>query len=312
MNRDTGMQSSGCGSLGLGGSAGIIRLGWKIPQSRRLKAALPILLFAALCPFVAPAQVKVLRDDEPQCVFSGKEEKIKVLVHNPGASPVVADLRSRLYQASSATAAPLGETPWKKLTVLSGQAVLESTTLAFPPVKAETRFLVQWLDGTNKIIGTTEVLAYPATLLQELAPLAGEAPLGAFDPANQLKPLLKAVAVDYQDLEDTGLENYHGKLAIIGPFQNRDQMREDLPNRIKALAEEGVAVIWIPPPPERREEPKPSFYAVPEGKGAVVVVQAQLLANLAGNPQAQLNLIQFARLALHPEPPRLPHLSPSQ
>jgi hypothetical protein len=287
-------------------------LRWQIPQFRRLKAILLTFLFAALCPFVAPAQVEVLRDNEPQCVFSGKGEKIKILVHNLGASPVETDLRIRLYQASSATAAPLGETPWKKLTVLSGQAVLESATLAFPPVKAETRFLVQWLDGSNKVIGLTEVLGYPPDLLKDLKPLAGQEPLGVLDPENQLKPLLKAVAAEFRDLEDTGLENYHGKLAIIGPFQSRAQMREDLPKRIKALAEEGVAVIWIQPPPERRAQLKPSFYTVLEGKGAVVVVQAQLLANLAENPQPQLSLIQLARLALHPEPPRLPRLTPSQ
>jgi hypothetical protein len=44
-----------------------------------------------------------------------------------------------------------------------------------------------------------------------------------------------------------------------------------------------------------------------EGKAAVVIVQADVIANLPENPQAQLNLIQFARLALHPAPPRLPH-----
>jgi hypothetical protein len=150
-------------------------------------------------------------------------------------------------------------------------------------------------------------------LLKELKPLVGEDPLGVIAPLNQLKPLLKAAAIECQDLEDTGLEGYHGNLAIIGPFQNRAQMREDLPKRIKALAQMGAAVVWIQPPPEdKRQGLKPSFYAVPEGKGAVVVVQADQVANLAEKPQAQLNLIQLARLALRPEPPQLPHLTPSQ
>ena len=197
--------------------------------------------------------------------------------------------------------------------MLPGQTVLESATMTFPPVKAETRFLVQWLEGTNKVAGTTEVLVYPPDLLKGLKPLAGEEPLGVLDPQNQLKPLLRAVAADFQDLEDTGLEDYHGKLAIIGPFQTKAQMRESLVNRsVKALARRGAAVVWIQPPPEKRQELKPSFYAVPEGKGAVVVVQAHLVANLAEKPQAQLNLIQFARLALHSEPLQLPRLTPSQ
>jgi hypothetical protein len=257
--------------------------------------------------------MQALPDKEPQCVFSGTERKITILLHNPGANPVEADLRIRLYQASSATAAPVSEAAWKKLTVLPGQTVLESARVAFPAVKAETRFLVQWLDRTNKVIGVTEVLGYPPDLLKDLHPFAGDEPLGVLDPLNQLKPLLKAAAVECQDLEDTDLQDYHGKLAIIGPFQSGAQIQESLPNRIKVLSQKGIAVVWIQPPSvEKHQELKPSFYLVPEGKGAVVVVQADQVVNLPEKPQAQLNLVQLVRLALHPEPPRLPHLTTSQ
>ena len=308
-----GAQPLGCRRLRGDESAGNIRGCWQIPPFCRLKAALPVLLLTALWTPAAPAQVQALPDNAPQGVFSGKERNITIRLRNPGANPVEADLRIRLYQASSATAALVSEAAWKKLTVLPGQTVLESATVAFPAVKAETRFLVQWLDGTNKVIGVTEVVGYPPDLLKELKLLAGEYPLGVLDPLNQHKPLLKAAAVDCQDLEDSELENYQGKLAIIGPFQSRAQMREDLPKRIKALAQKGVAVVWIQPPSaEKRRELKPSFYLVLEGEGAVVVVQADQVANLAESPQAQLNLIQFARLALRPEPPRLPYLTPLQ
>ena len=253
------------------------------------------------------AQLQALPDKDAQCVFVGEGRTITVLLHNPSSSPVTADLRTRLYQASSATAVSLGETPWKKLTILPGQTVLESATLAFPSIKAETRFVIKWLEGKNEVIGTTEVMVYPPDLLKSLKPLAGEDPLGVLDPQNQLKPLLKAVAVECQDLEDTALEDYHGKLAIIGPFQSKAQLREDLPNRIKALARRGVAVVWIQLPPEKRHALKPSFYTVPEGKGAVVVVQSNLAAGLAERPQAQLNLIDLCKLALAPEPLGLPN-----
>ena len=185
---------------------------------------LPALLLAASSP-LWPWATEVVAEEEPLHLYR-RRATINVRFRNPSASPVAADLRTRLYQASSATAAPLGEAPWKKLAVLPGQTVLESATATFPAVKAETRFLVQWLDGTNQVIGVTQVLGYPPDLLKELKPLAGDDPLGVLDPQNQLKPLLKAAAVEFQDLEDTGLENYHGKLAIIGPFQSRGQMRK--------------------------------------------------------------------------------------
>ena len=163
------------------------------------------------------------------------------------------------------------------------------------------------------MIGVTEVLGYPPDLLKDLKPLAGEDPLGVLDPLNQLKPLLKAAAVECQDLEDTGLENYHGKLAIIGPFQCRAQMREEPaePHQGPGTERGRRGLDSAAAEKSARNSSLPSTL-VPEGKGAVVVVQADQVANLAENPQAQLNLIQLARLALHPEPPQLPHLTPSQ
>jgi hypothetical protein len=266
-----------------------------------------VLFLATLPASVARAQLQTLPDKEPQRVFAGEGRRISVLFHNASNAPVHADLRTRFFQASSATAILLDEAPWKKLEVLPGQTVLESATITFPAVKAETRFVVHWLEGASNVVGTTEVLVYPPDLLKDLKPLAGEGPLGVFDPLNQLKPLLKAVTAEFQDLEDTGLEDYRGKLAIIGPFQSKAQVPAGLGDKIKQMAGRGVAVVWIQPPPKKRQELKPSYYTVPEGKGAVVVVSSRLTADLADDPQAQLDLIEFCKLALAPEPLRLPN-----
>jgi hypothetical protein len=74
------------------------------------------------------------------------------------------------------------------------------------------------------------------------------------------------------------------------------------------MRKKGVAIVWIQPPPARRAKMEPSFYTVPRNAHAAVIVQPELVADLANNPQSQLNLIHFARLALHPEPLHLPHL----
>ncbi len=265
-------------------------------------------------PFTAHAQLELLPDQEPQQVFGGDARTITLSWHNPGQKPFGQELSTRLYQASSATAVPLGKAPWKNLEILPGQTVIESARLNFPAVHAETRFVIQWVASTNQVLGTSEVLVYPTNLLQELKPLAGEEPLGVLDPQNQLKPLLKAAAVDFSDLEDASVEYYRGKLVIAGPFQNKTQMRNGLPTQLQVLARKGVGVVWLLPPAERKERRRenlhPSFYTVPEVKGTGVVVQATLTASLAENPQAQLNLLQFARLALHPEAPRLPDSTP--
>jgi hypothetical protein len=219
-------------------------------------------------------------------------------------------------QLTSATAVRVNEAPWKKLRMLSGQTVLETAELEFPAVKAETRFLVQWFGGNSNVLGATEVLAYPANLLAELQPLVAhdDGALGVFDPGGLLKPLLKTARVDFVDLGNTELENFRGKLAIIGPFESKAQMGAALAEKIKTLAQKGVAVVWIQPPPQHSslrqemEKLQPSFYSVPENEIAAVIVQSDLVANLSENPRAQLNLICFCKLALRPQPPILPVL----
>lgn len=260
----------------------------------------------------ACAELSVVPAPELQSVLGGDVRKIAVRLRNTGDQPVAAELRSRLLQASSATAVRLGEVPWGKIQVLPGQTIVESAQVFFPAVKAETRFLVQWVEGKNTVVGKTEVLVYPTNLLNELKPLAGDddGALGVFDPQNQIKPLLKNAKVDFVDLEDIGLESFRGKLAIIGPFQSKAQMREGLADQLQALGKKNAAVVWIQPHPAKRDKLQPSFYSVAQNEIAIVVVQPELVADLSENPQAQINLIHFCKLALHPEPLHLPQSSP--
>jgi hypothetical protein len=268
-----------------------------------------LLLVTACCwPGATHAQLQLLPDQEPQRVFAGEGRKITMVWHNAGDKTVTAEVRTRLSQTSSVTAVTLAEKTWKKIEILPGQTVLESAEMDFPAVNAETRFLLQWLEGTNRVLGKTEVLVYPTNLLGELKPLLGEDIFGVLDPNDELKPLLKQNRVDFVDLGESSLEDFQGKLAVIGPFQSKAQMREGLAQTIQKIARKSAAVVWIQPPPGPKDKIRPSFQLVPEGKGAVVVVQPHLVANLAENPRSQFNLIYFCKLALNPEPFLLPDL----
>jgi hypothetical protein len=268
-----------------------------------------LLVVGGCGPLTALAQLQLLPDTQPQRVFAGVARMIAVSWHNAGDGMVDSEIHARIFQTSSATAVQFGEAPWKKLTVLPQQTVLESAQLDFPAVKAETQFLIQWLNGSNHVLGKTEVLVYPTNLLAELKPLAADQALGVFDPQNQLKPLLKNLKLEFTDLENLDLENFSGRLAIIGPFQSKAQMRDELAKQIQALAKKGAAMVWLQPPPEKRSRLQPSFYSVLVNTNAVMVVQPELVADLPENPQSQLNLIYFCKLALHPQPPALPDLS---
>ena len=266
---------------------------------------------ASCWPMATLAQLQLLPDQQPQRVFAGDARIITVVWHNNGDNTAGADIRARILQTSSATTVRLGEAPWKKLQVLPRQTVLESAQLDFPPVKAETKFLVQWLENSNSVIGRTEVWVYPTNLLDELKLLVEEGGknLGVLDPKNQLKPALKSSAVKFVDLAETGLDDFSGKLAMVGPCGPDDPEWNGLASRISKLAQKGTPVVWIQSPPQKRDKIQPSFYSVPQSRAVVVVVQPELVADLPDNPQSQLNLVYFCKLALNPPPPALPDLS---
>ena len=161
-----------------------------------LITGLPLPLLIVSCwPVTTMAQLRLVPDVQPQRMFAGDARRVTIVWHNAGDTTVEAELRARMLQTSSATAVQLSEQPWKKLPVLCGQTVIESAQLDFPMVKAETKFLIQWLENSNSVLGQTEVFVYPTNLLAELKPLAGDQALGVFDPQNQLKPLLKNLNV---------------------------------------------------------------------------------------------------------------------
>lgn len=266
--------------------------------------------FAVCCSMaMARAQLEIIPSVTPEGVFPGAGRNLPVTIRNSVKYSFEGDVVVRLYETSSSIAVLRAQKPWKKLRVLPGQTVVESTRLDFPAVNARTGFLVQWLQSTN-VIGAAKISVYPANLLRTLLSLAGITNFGALDPDDCLKPLLKAEGIDFVDLGELELEHYSGKLVILGPFRSKSDMPEGLMKRMETIARENVAVVWILPSRAKTEELEPSFYSVQKSRTAIVVVQPELVADLADNPQSQLNLVLFCRQALNPQPPKLPVLSP--
>src|SRR6185437_561187 len=276
---------------------------------RWLRTGLMLGAFWAV-PLHAAPQLQLVAGAEPRCVFAGRAQTISLRWRNSGNSAYETALQQRIMQLTSAPAVFVAQEPWKRLQVLPGQTVVETASVEFPPVKAETRFMVQWFNNGSNVLGSTEVVAYPPNLLAELGILVNheEGALGIFDPENQLKSSLKHLKVDFVDLENTAPETFRGKLAILGPFE--PGARPLVTAQIKTLVENGVAVVWVQPRDcdvKRLDgDPQPSFYPVLVGRAAAVVVQPEMVAQLANNPRSQLNLIYFCKLALHPRPLTLP------
>lgn len=267
---------------------------------------LGLLILFQSCGFAAVGPLEVLSNPSPFVVLGGSPRPLPLSIRNQGTSAVEAQLTARLYQTTSSTAVPLADAAWKKLQLLPGQTVFESATVAFPSVRAETPFLIKWLDDAHRVLGQTLVLVYPTNLLEGLKPLLADEPLGLFDPTGVLKPLFNTVTIEFQDLANHNFTNFTGRLAIVGPFVSRAQVREGLGQQVRKLAERGTGILWIQPPPQHRDKLRPSFYTVLAGKGAVVVAQANLVSSPADNPIAQSNLVYLAQLAVCPQENQLP------
>ena len=123
-------------------------------------------------------------------------------------------------------------------------------------MKAETKFLVQWLDATNHVLGKTTVLVYPTNLLGELKLLVDESAdnLGVLDPHEILKPTLNHSAIKFVDLAETELDTFTGRLAIVGPCGSDDPEWNGLADRISKLAKKGTPVVWIRLPPKKQDK----------------------------------------------------------
>ena len=258
-----------------------------------------------LAPSPVGAQLQLVTNAEPQCVFAGAAKNIAVIFRNPDNQNFAADVRAGIFQTSSATAVQIGDVAWKKLQVLPQQTVLESAQLDFPAVRSATKFLVRWFENTNRVIGVSTVWVYPTNLLAELNPLLAGQVLGVLDPNASLKPLLKQNGVKFTDLGESALEDFRGRLAILGPFSSKLQLSEAMLKRFKSLAANGESVLWLQPPAGFRDKLQPSYFSVISGTNAIVVVQSSLVNNLAENPQSQETLLELCRQALQPAAPAL-------
>ncbi len=285
-----------------------------------MKLLIAILLLGLVdgCLAAAGEPLQFLPAKTPPSVFGAGSQKISLLLYNAGETNFDRPVRAQLFQTTSSTAVPLGAVSWKQLDVLPAQTVLESAQLNFPSVRAETRFLIRWLDDANHVLGVTSVLVYPTNLFQFLQPFLCQTNFGVLDPGNELKPLLRAQGISFTDLGQMNLEDFSGRLAVIGPFESKAQVPEGLAYRIRDIAKKNVAVVWIQPPRPvsltsaldwEREKIPPSFYSVQKSRTAVVVVQPDMVPDLPENPRSQIALIYFCNLALNPQPAVLPGLS---
>lgn len=260
-----------------------------------------IYIIAMLLAPVLQARLEIVQPATDAFVFSGKNRQLEVTFYNPNpAADFYRTIRTRIYQTSSSTLAPIGEAQvWKKLIVLSGQKIIENATFDFPEVRTVTEFQICWL-AENTEVGRTTVRVCPTNLLAEISLLASYKPIAVLDPQNQLTPLLKQSNVQFHDFDlNNAFGNSAGELAILGPFNKTDDGLDDLAKAI-AKATRPVTVVWIQQLSTRIHS-VPNMYFLQKGLVRVAVVDAALVADLSHSALAQINLLRCVKVAQDPE-----------
>ena len=246
------------------------------------------------------ARLKIVPPQLEPFVFSGRQRQIEVIIDNQADTDVETQVRTRIYQATSATLAPVGQAqPWKKLRVLAGQKVIEKAALDFPDVRAVTVFQVRWSTEDNAEIGRTTVHVVPTNILGGISVLAGDRVVGLVDLEGLLKPVLKGSGIKFEDVDS--FADFSGNLVLIGPSAEP----EGTVSSLKTDAKRPVTVLWI----RNSASPigaVPDLYFVTLGQARVAVADTRLFADLENSALAQINLLRCIRVAQHPEELKLP------
>ncbi len=256
-----------------------------------------------VCLLVLPAPaLEVVQPREPQQVFADGRRPVEVRWRNDAAEPVRIEARFQLFQLTSATAAPVESVrPWKTLTILPGQTVVESVEIEFPKLRTPTRFTARWLDAGGKVLGTTEIWAHPDNLSELFRHLVGGQAVGLKDETGALRTVLLARGIPFTELNgDNAWNEFRGRLAVVAPQAEANQGELRLGTAALARIKEGLAVVWLQTPPTISRPTPPLAERVQVGRGVVVLVPSSIVAGLDRSPAAQLALMRLAELALSP------------
>lgn len=256
-----------------------------------------LLLWSVSCQ--AQSYVQVLPGAEPVCVFAGENVTVPLKLRNSGTNSEAVDLHVKISQVATGIVMPIGTRSVKAITILAGQTLLENAPLELPDVKAETTFVLQWLRGTNVVIGLTKVAVSPRGALAELGRLSAGKPIALLDPDNLVREVLKAAGLETVDLDPEQSSSVGASLAIICSGNSKPASARNLARCAQSLAKDEVGVIWICPPGSNSQALAPSI-EVKRGSGesALVLADRALLADFSQSPCAQKRLLQLARIAL--------------
>lgn len=265
----------------------------------RTRIILTILGIAWLWAVSFGAELKVLEGEEA-FVFAGEAGRVRVLVAN-GGGEMREGLGYRLFQASSATLAPVGEREeMEEVSFPPGQTVAVEIPVVAPEARAITSYLVKLYKGEEEI-GAVRFRGCPEKLLEGLEKLSGAVAL--FEPESSWANVFEQQEVPFVDATHSDIKSFEGKL-LVARLPNPDaeeQWKSFLPD----LPPQASILLLVSPGVTGAELLAPIKFGQKAGQ-RVAVVQDWFLPALAESPLSQLRLLRVAELLLDPASVKFP------
>jgi hypothetical protein len=254
------------------------------------------LLIAAFAFVEATASAKpaLVEQKKPTAVFPGRNQ-LTLTWTNLDSEQFDAEITGKVFQESSKLAMPLPVEVKTRLQLLPNQTALAQVAVDVPELREKSSLLIRWQDA-SQVIGKTELTVYSRNMLHELETLAGDKGIGVESSDANFKAAFKNARVKFEDIDKAEIHSFDGRILIATDCPKKTAL---------SIAKRGIVVISIVQP-EANDPLKPNFFAIPNGRGVVVLVQGDFIENFDMNPESQLRLIQICRMATKPGHPELP------
>ena len=249
------------------------------------------LLLLAVAPALAAAQLKSVGKTE-SFLFTGKPGKVQVALENNTAERVKQPLNYRIFQASSATLAPLGERQsLGEMEFPPGQAAIISIPFAPPDVRAITLFVMKVYLG-EEAVASMNITAFPPKIFSRLTE-TGIAEIHLHEPDSLLRPVLEASGVKVTDRATAS----EAKLLLVrlpNAAAETDWNEQREVTSLPTLFIIGRGVTGS-------EKLLPTKFLQPEQGGRVAIVQDWFIPDIKENALSQVRLLRAIQILLTPD-----------
>jgi len=247
----------------------------------------------------AVAQVRLTVDRESDVVFGGQEERVQIGFIHSDPEAIRVELGFRLWQSAASTAIPLGPSETFRILDLPPRVECRfQVPVTFPEPDDSAEFVVQWIVG-ERSLGASRVLVIPRDHLRRWAQRHRDRDLWIYDPAEELKPVLKEFDVPFLDLLTMSGPPAGRGLLILGPFEKSN--RDEVVPEFVGIAETKAAAVARPAPRRQPENSGLPFIRVHSDRDRTLVeFPEDYFSDLEHSAKSQFRLTQLLELTWKP------------